>query len=290
MATENNAPIHSAVVIRIDGNAYIRNEQGQLQAIKAGDRIEEGQRIVIDAQGQLVVMLDNGRAVDISGGQEFTADAEMLAPTGVDRNEAAVAQGSDAAVQNVIAALEAGQDPFNVLEPTAAGVAAEAGTAEGAHGFVRLMRIVEDTTPQGFEFSAQQASGDTALVTPATEDDRPAAQADAASQQATLAAPTVQILTDSNADGFINRAEQGSTGSATVKIDLPTGTSVGDTLTITDGQGNTQTHTITAEDLSNGWTTTVTYPAEGETLQVIAVVTTPDGTSSPPGSAAAQLD
>ncbi|MBS1161478.1 MAG: Ig-like protein, partial [Proteobacteria bacterium] len=65
------------------------------------------------------------------------------------------------------------------------------------------------------------------------------------------AAPTVSITTDANNDGFLNRSEIGSSTSVAVRVGLPGGARVGDTLTLSDGT-TVQTHVLTAADLGAG--------------------------------------
>ncbi|MRR50592.1 MAG: Ig-like domain-containing protein [Rhodocyclaceae bacterium] len=103
-------------------------------------------------------------------------------------------------------------------------------------------------------------------------------------------APAVQITTDTNNDGLISNAEQGSLGTDSIKITLPVDAKAGDTLTITDG-ATPQTHVLTADDISAGnYVTTVAKPADGATLTVSATVTDAAGNVSLPGSDSAHLN
>jgi VCBS repeat-containing protein len=64
-----------------------------------------------------------------------------------------------------------------------------------------------------------------------------------------IGAPTVTIPTDGNQDGFINKAESGST--YTASISLPAGAKVGDVLTIKNG-ADTKNQTLTDADVKAG--------------------------------------
>ena len=102
------------------------------------------------------------------------------------------------------------------------------------------------------------------------------------------AAPTVVIDEDINNDGFINDAELDGQINATVT--LGAGTVVGDTVTITDQDGNTLfTGTVTQAMLDNGIDISFDAPATGTNLVVTATVTDAAGNSAQ-GSDAATLD
>jgi len=100
--------------------------------------------------------------------------------------------------------------------------------------------------------------------------------------------PSVEIAEDINNDGVINAAELN--GDIDVVITLPTKTEVGDTLHVSINGVNSDT-TITQAMIDNGSTSiSVTPPAEGSTLNVVASVTDSDGNTSNEGSDSATLD
>jgi len=106
----------------------------------------------------------------------------------------------------------------------------------------------------------------------------------------TTVAPVVTISNDVNNDGFINAAESGAATTFAVKIDLPTGASAGDTLTVIDGI-TPQSYVLTAADIAVGaWLTTVAKPSEGGLVSVSATLTTIAGNTSPAGTDSALLD
>ena len=105
------------------------------------------------------------------------------------------------------------------------------------------------------------------------------------------AAPKVEITTDANNDGFINRAEQGSATTDDVKVSFDgSKVSVGDVVTVTDGIV-TKTITIDATAKSNGYvTTTFAKPVEGGFLNVNAFISDAAGNKSDKGEDTAKLD
>ena len=105
-----------------------------------------------------------------------------------------------------------------------------------------------------------------------------------------VGAPTVEISTDSNNDGFINRAELNGATNVSVKTTLPSGAAVGDTITVTDGT-STQTHTLVQADLDNGFVTdTFTAPVNGGTINVNATLTNSANNTSAAGTDKAVID
>ncbi|UDM16411.1 retention module-containing protein [Vogesella sp. XCS3] len=106
-------------------------------------------------------------------------------------------------------------------------------------------------------------------------------------------APTITILSDINNDGFLNAQEVGNSATVAVRVAVPTAAKVGDIITLTDNNpGSTpQQHVLTAADIAAGyWDSTVTRPAEGSRLVVVASLTDLDGKVSPSSSDYATLD
>ncbi|MGV0984163.1 MAG: Ig-like domain-containing protein [Limnohabitans sp.] len=106
-------------------------------------------------------------------------------------------------------------------------------------------------------------------------------------------APGVQILEDADSNGYINKAEL--SGNIDVKITVPAGAVVGDTITVTDGVGVPQTFTLTATQIANGILTSFAAPADGSNFVVTATLTAtggsaPTGLVSAPGTDSAKLD
>ncbi|MCL1040027.1 hypothetical protein L2750_23350, partial [Shewanella submarina] len=139
------------------------------------------------------------------------------------------------------------------------------------------------------------ATGTTLTVTATVTD--PAGNTANGSDAATLdygsgtgapAAPTVEITEDANDDGYINDGELD--GQVDITITLGAGTAVGDTIVVTDQDGNTLFEgPVTQEMLDNGLDLSIDPPATGTTLEVTATITDPAGNSAE-GSDSATLD
>ena len=192
----NNSAANTANIVRIEGKAHVRTAQGELIALKAGDHVEQGQQITVDPQGHLFLQLANGQVLDLGGGRTISATEELLSQGTIDRSEAAIQPGTSTEIQNVIAALDAGQDPLGNLEAPGAGLNA-GGSTDGGHGFVRLLRIVEDVTPQEYGFSGAISQQDLQVPVGTTQD-----------VQTTPATPSIEIATHlAGGDDLINAIE-----------------------------------------------------------------------------------
>ena len=104
-------------------------------------------------------------------------------------------------------------------------------------------------------------------------------------------APVVEI--NDGDDGVINPSDLNADGTVDAKVTFPkdAGYSVGDTVVIKDQDGTELVkRPLTAEDLENGITVKVTPAAEGEDTVVTAVVTDPQGNTSPEGKDNSSVD
>ncbi|WBJ96103.1 beta strand repeat-containing protein [Shewanella sp. MTB7] len=92
-------------------------------------------------------------------------------------------------------------------------------------------------------------------------------------------APLVELTEDVNDDGFINEAELDGQINAT--ITLTPGTALGDTILITDQDGNELVNeTVTQDMLDNGINVSFDAPATGTNVIVTATVTDPAGNTA----------
>ncbi|MGI2261699.1 hypothetical protein ACRRUX_20555, partial [Shewanella sp. GXUN23E] len=102
------------------------------------------------------------------------------------------------------------------------------------------------------------------------------------------AAPTVVITEDSNNDGLISDAEL--SGQIDITVTLGAGTAPGDSVTVTDQDGNVIfSGAVTQDMLDNGLQLAVDAPATGTTLVITATVTDVAGNTAN-GSDSATLD
>src|SRR5690625_712935 len=107
-------------VSNLIGNAWIRLENGELQPLEIGDRIPTDAE-VITAPGATITLEADGLPPFIVGeDREMLLDPSLFDEADIDRSQFALPPLADAEAERVLAALDAGEDPFDELEPTAA--------------------------------------------------------------------------------------------------------------------------------------------------------------------------
>ena len=151
-ASTSAAPAPQGTIVFVQGEAYLRDRQGKLQAIKPGDAVAEGQEIVTAAGAVVDVQLPNGTKLTVGPDRQVLFNEELLATSAPEPSENVVSSlGADA--DKVIQALNTGGDPFAGLEDPAAGLTG-GGNSDQTHDFVRLVRILEDVTPLAFSYTS----------------------------------------------------------------------------------------------------------------------------------------
>ncbi|MDR6603056.1 VCBS repeat-containing protein [Achromobacter deleyi] len=147
-----------AVVNEISGRAWIRNSDGSLTELHQGSKVPAGSDIVTASGATVSLQVENGMPIVIGEGREVAVNGDMGGPL-ADPSEAAVAPPTGTDSDRLLAALQAGRDPFDELDPTAA-IVAGSGDAGGS-SFVRLARILETTTPLDLAYPNPARANDT---------------------------------------------------------------------------------------------------------------------------------
>ncbi|WMD22996.1 retention module-containing protein [Achromobacter seleniivolatilans] len=151
----NSSP---AVVNEISGRAWIRNSDGSLTELHQGSKVPAGSDIVTASGATVSLQVENGMPIVIGESREVAVNGDMGGPL-ADPSEAAVAPPSGTDSDRLLAALQAGRDPFDELDPTAAVVAG--GGDAGGSSFVRLARILESTSPLDLAYPNPSRGDDT---------------------------------------------------------------------------------------------------------------------------------
>ncbi|MET1115675.1 MAG: retention module-containing protein, partial [Comamonas sp.] len=170
------AAAQTVLVTQLTGQAWIRGSDGSLTPLYEGMRIPADAVIVTSSGGSVQLQADGQPPLIIGENQELLLTADLVNPPLP--QEAAVAVPVPTEIDQIIAAINAGQDPFEQLDPTAATLG---GGSEGGSTFVRLARILENTTPLalGFENSTatttevQQFSGAAEVQADGQDDAQP---------------------------------------------------------------------------------------------------------------------
>ena len=134
-------PVAIATVVAVTGKAYARNADGELREIRPGDVLMEGETVVTPDGATVELSLSDGSPLVVADVPELSLTPDLVADTAPGADESAI---QDETVEQVLAALESGEDLSNVLDATAAGPSASGPGGEG-HSFIRLGRIVEET-------------------------------------------------------------------------------------------------------------------------------------------------
>jgi T1SS-143 domain-containing protein len=138
------------VVSQVVGEVFAVASDGSRRPVSEGDRVYAGEQLVTGASGAVAVAMTNGQQLTLGRDSSMTLDAQMLATSNTPQVPAAepspVAPSDDdlTDVERLQAAIEAGVDPTQEGEATAAGPGAGAGGAGGAgggHSFVMLSEV-----------------------------------------------------------------------------------------------------------------------------------------------------
>ena len=138
----NSSP---AVVTELTGRAWIRNSDGSLTELHQGSKVPAGSDVVTASGATVALQVENGMPIVIGEGRQVAMNGDVSGAL-PDPTEAAVTPPKGTDSERLLAALQSGQDPFEVLDPTAAVVSGGPGD-DGGGGFVRLARILETTSP-----------------------------------------------------------------------------------------------------------------------------------------------
>jgi len=133
----------ATTVTTITGRAWVRQADGSMSELRPGMVMPNDSEISTAAGSTVTLAIDGQAPITIGANRTVAISAALDAPA--DPGEATVrSEMTDSA--RLLAALEAGDDPFGMLEATAA-IAGGPGGDDGGSNFVRLLRIVEAITP-----------------------------------------------------------------------------------------------------------------------------------------------
>ncbi|WP_343819724.1 retention module-containing protein, partial [Castellaniella daejeonensis] len=138
----------TVLITHVTGKAWMRASDGTLVALHEGMRVPVNAHIMTD-EGASVTLQASGVPPVIVGQNTDMLVTEDLAAAQPQPADNAVTPPADPVVDQVLAALDAGQDPFAILDPTAAVLTGGGG---GGASFTRLASITEATTPLGLAY------------------------------------------------------------------------------------------------------------------------------------------
>src|SRR5690606_11744981 len=146
-----NMAANTSLVINVIGQAWIRDADGTLTPLQKGMKIPADAHIVTGNSGSSVQLQPIGQdPLTVGQERDIKISADVAQPD-VSETDSAARLQADTDTARIIAALDAGDDPFDELDPTAAVLQGGSDDAGGS-SFTRLMSIVETTTPLALEY------------------------------------------------------------------------------------------------------------------------------------------
>ncbi|MFC4297050.1 retention module-containing protein [Castellaniella hirudinis] len=133
----------TVLITHVTGQAWMRASDGTMIALHEGMRVPVNAHILTN-EGASVTLQANGVPPVIIGQNTDMLVTDDLAAAQPQPADNAVTPPADTVADQVLAALDAGQDPFAILDPTAATLTGGGG---GGDSFTRLAGITEATTP-----------------------------------------------------------------------------------------------------------------------------------------------
>ncbi|MGB3706238.1 MAG: retention module-containing protein [Castellaniella sp.] len=133
----------TVLITHVTGQAWMRASDGTMIALHEGMRVPVNAHILTN-EGASVTLQANGVPPVIVGQNTDMLVSDDLAAANPQPADNAVAPPADTTADQILAALDAGQDPFAILDPTAATLTGGGG---GGDSFTRLASITEATSP-----------------------------------------------------------------------------------------------------------------------------------------------
>ncbi len=133
----------TVLITHVTGKAWMRASDGTMVALHEGMRVPVNAHIMTD-EGASVTLQATGVPPVIVGQNTDMLVTDDLAAAQPQPADNAATPPADPAADQALAALDAGQDPFAILDPTAAVLTGGGG---GGDSFTRLASITETTTP-----------------------------------------------------------------------------------------------------------------------------------------------
>ncbi|WP_321777614.1 hypothetical protein [Sulfurimonas sp.] len=271
-----------AIVSSLEGKFFAKDQDGNVVELKNGDTISKDMTVFGDKNNPAsanikFVMNDGANEIVLTGTQEQAFDSSL---NDEPSHESGLSKESieKALIKELYAQedkTDTKEEDLGILDETAAGEE-QAKQNEGGEGqFVDRDAIQTDVTTKlrsnKFELDEKPQEVERKLIVEQEEDGKVV-------DTTATGAPTVTITEDTNNDGSLVNSE--ISGDTDISIALPAGALAGDTLNVTI-DGVTTTVTITdAMITAKVYTTSVTTPAEGVTLNVSATITDQAGNTS----------
>ncbi|MDN3526242.1 VCBS domain-containing protein [Halomonas sabkhae] len=269
-------------VVELSGQAWVRDENGNLQEVQQGDVIDSSQTVVTADNASLTLSSPDGQTVQVPEGAEVTLTSVLEAAEEEVESSDEDSGDDDSDSEESESSNEGGEAEESQGEGPERSQSDDHPDHEGQN-FTRVNRIEEAVDPLDYEYGLDSNDGPDVRWGGAAEEDEEDEEDNTSDvTQSLREAPGVSVeLQGAGDDGTYSQDEIGEDGSVTAQVTLEDGTEVGDTLTVTDKDGNVlDEREVTQDDLDNGVSVEVPVePGDPET-SVSATVTDPTGNSS----------
>ncbi|MEG0052270.1 MAG: retention module-containing protein [Comamonas sp.] len=206
----------TVLVTQLTGQAWVRDADGNLTPLREGMRIPADAQVVTASGSTVQLQADGQPPLTLGENQNVALNPDVF--DDIPAAEAAVPAAADPLVENLIAAINEGQDPLAELEPTAATLAGGGGAGST---FVRLSSVVETTSPLALAYPRGTSE--------VPEDRRGGAASTSDDVSDTVTTPAAPVVLDLVPDA------QADTGSITEGVAQPVTGNVLNNDTLGDG-------------------------------------------------------
>jgi hypothetical protein len=145
-----------ATVQSVLGAVVARSADGTERALSAGDQVFLGEEIITRDGAFVSLGFSDAPALDIGANESIAITEDMLTGPDAEVADGALAPATAQTAEQIIAAIERGEDLDALLDPAAAGV--EGGNDSEGSSFVQVFRIDEPVTPVSYEVPANESA------------------------------------------------------------------------------------------------------------------------------------
>ncbi|MEQ6289771.1 retention module-containing protein, partial [Vogesella sp. GCM10023246] len=157
-------------IVAISGKIIAVAADGTQRILKVGDIVAVGERLIVPADGNIELQTNDGNIVKIAEARDLTITDDVFGHAGHDSTDAALATPTlPAEAQQILGALQQGQDPLQNLEATAAGLTA-AGAEDGGSSYTILGRVTESVSSASLDSSISTDESTTTQASTSTLD------------------------------------------------------------------------------------------------------------------------
>ncbi|WP_019568353.1 retention module-containing protein, partial [Thioalkalivibrio sp. ALMg13-2] len=143
-----------ATVESIVGTVIARDEDGNTRVLQPGDQIFHGEEVIAEDGAFIEMAFEDGSTMTLAGNESATITPDLAESAEPEPQDAEVA---DATVEEIIAALDRGEDITDLIEAPAAGL--DGGVAGEGGGFVRIARGSEEVGQVTYAYDSNSLRG-----------------------------------------------------------------------------------------------------------------------------------